>query len=121
MNLESQGKGIATEIITSQLETLQDAGLRSKKSLFLIVICPRESQPAHDFALRLFEDLWHSFKIIEVKLVIPYFNRANPYTSALPSVQVTRTELFEPWKYVVGIVAFLSKSASIDQRASDDF
>jgi len=121
MNVESQGKGTATEIITSQLETLQDAGLRCKKSLFLIVICPRESQPAHDFALRLSEDLWHSFKIIEVKLVIPYFNRTKTYTSALPSVQVTRTELFEPWKYVVGIVAFLSKSSSIEQRARADF
>ena len=92
---ESQGNRTITEIITSQLQALQDAGLLNNKSLFLIVICSRASQPPHDFALRIFEDLWHSFKIIDVTLVIPYFNTAKTYTNALHSVQVSSTKLFE--------------------------
>ena len=92
---ESEGNRTVTEIITSQLQALQDAGLLSNKSLFLIVICSRVSQPPHDFVLRIFENLWHSFKIIDVTLVIPYFNTAKNYTSALRSVQVSSTKLFE--------------------------
>jgi hypothetical protein len=45
--------------------------------------------------LRIFEDLWHSFKVIDVTLVIPYSNTAETYTSALPSVQVSSTEAVE--------------------------
>jgi len=92
---ESQANRTVTEIITSQLQALQDVGLLNNKSLFLIVICSRASQPPHDFALRILEDLWHSFKIIDVTLVIPYFNTAKNYTSALRSVQVSSTKLFE--------------------------
>jgi hypothetical protein len=92
---ESQGNRTVTEIITSQLQALQDAGLLSNKSLFLIVICSKVSLPPHDFVLRIFENVWHSFKIIDVTIVIPYFNTAKNYTSALPSVQVSSTELFE--------------------------
>jgi hypothetical protein len=36
---ESQGNRTDTEIIISQLQALQDAGLFSNKSLLLIVIC----------------------------------------------------------------------------------
>jgi hypothetical protein len=92
---ESQGNRTVTEIITSQLQALQDAGLLSNKSLFLIVFCFEVSQPPRDFVLRIFENLWYSFKIIDVTLVIPYFNTPKTYTSALPSVQVSSTELFE--------------------------
>jgi len=92
---ESQGNRTVTEIITSQLQALQDAGLLNNKSLFLIVICSRASQPPHDFALRIFEDLWHSFKIIDVTLVISYFNTAKTYTSVLPGVQNSWTESFD--------------------------
>jgi hypothetical protein len=52
------------------------------------------SQPPHDFALRIFENLWHHFKIIDVTLVIPYFNTANSFTTALPGVQNSGTESF---------------------------
>jgi hypothetical protein len=63
MILESQGNRTATEIITRQLQALQDAGLPNNKSLFRIVICSKVSQPPHDFPFRIFQDLWHSFKI----------------------------------------------------------
>jgi len=92
---ESQDNRTVTEIITSQLQALQDAGLLSNKSLFLIVICFEVSQPPRDFALRIFEDLWHSFKIIDVTLVIPYFNTAKTYTSVLPGVQNASRESFD--------------------------
>ena len=35
INLETQGKRTATEIITIQLQTLKDAGLQSKNRSFL--------------------------------------------------------------------------------------
>ena len=92
---ESLGNRTATEIITSQLQALQDAGLLSNKSLFLIVIRSRISQPHHDFALKIFDDLWHSFKIIDVTLAIPYFNTDKTYTSALPGVQVSSNEAID--------------------------
>jgi hypothetical protein len=92
---ESQSNRTATEIITSPLQALHDPGLLSNKSLFLIVVCFKVSQPPHDFALRIFEDLWHSFKIIDVTLVIPYFNTANSFTSALRGVQISCTQSFE--------------------------
>jgi hypothetical protein len=92
---ESQGNRTASEIITSQLRALQDSEFLSIKFLFLIVICSKLSQPPHDFALRIFEDLWHSFKIIDVTLVIPYVNTANSFTGALSLVQITSTESFE--------------------------
>jgi hypothetical protein len=92
---ESQSNRTATEIITSHLQVLQDAGLLSNKSLFLTDICSRVSQPHHDFTLRVFEDLWHSFKIIDVTLVIPYSRAAKTYTSALRSCQVSSTEAVE--------------------------
>jgi hypothetical protein len=92
---KSQSNRTATENITSHLQALQDAGLLSNKSLFLTDICSRVSQPPHDFALRVFEDLWHSFKIIDVTLVIPYSSTAETYTSALRSVQVSSTEAVE--------------------------
>jgi hypothetical protein len=92
---ESQSNRTATEIITSQLQAPQDTGLHSNKSLFLIDICSRVSQPPHDFALRISEDLWHSFKITDVTLVIPYSSTAETYTSVLPSVQVSSTEAAE--------------------------
>jgi len=91
---ESQGNRTATEIITSQLQALQDAGLLSNKSLFLIVICSRVSQPPHDFALRIFEDLWHSFMINDVTFVILYLNIANSFTSILPAVHNYSSESF---------------------------
>jgi hypothetical protein len=89
---ESQSNRTANEIITSQLQALQGSEFLSIKFLFLIVICSKLSQPPHDFALRIFEDLWHSFKIIDVTLVIPYFNTANSFTSASSGVQITSTE-----------------------------
>jgi hypothetical protein len=92
---ESQGNRTATEIISTQLQVLQEAGLLSNKSLFLIVICYRVSQPPHDFALRIFEDLWHSFKITDVTLVIPNLNTAKTYTSAFPGVHNSSTESFD--------------------------
>jgi len=92
---ESQGNRTATEIITSQLQALQDAGLLTNKSLFLIVICSRISQPPHDFVLKIFDDLWHSFKIIDVTIVIPYFNTDKTYTNALPSVHVSSNEAID--------------------------
>ena len=95
MYWESQGNRTATEIISSQLQALQDAGLLSNKSLFLIVICSRISQPPHDFASKIFEDLWHRFKIIDVTLLIPYFNTNKPYNSALPGVQVSSNETID--------------------------
>ena len=92
---ESQGNRTATEITTSQLQALQDAGLLSSKSLFLIVICSRVSHQPRDFALRIFEDLWHRFKIIDVTIVIPYFNTPNSFTSALHGVQNSSIESFD--------------------------
>ena len=92
---ESQSNRTATEIKTSQLQALQDAGLISNKSLLLIIFYSRVSQPPHDFALRIFEELWHSFKIINVKLVIPYFNKANSFTSPLHGAQGSSAETFE--------------------------
>jgi hypothetical protein len=88
---ESQSNGTATEIITNQLQALQNAGLHSNKSVFLSKV----TQSPRDFALRIFEDLWHCFKIIDVTLVIPYSNRAETYTSALPGVQNSTTQSFE--------------------------
>jgi hypothetical protein len=88
----SRGKRTANEIMTSQLQALQDARLLSNKSLFLTVICSKVSQPPHDFALKILEDFWHSLKITDVTLVIPYFNTAKMYTIALPSVQVSISE-----------------------------
>jgi hypothetical protein len=102
---ESQGNRTVTEIITSQLQALQDAGLLNNKSLLLIVICSRASQPPHDFALWIFEDLWHNFKIIDVTLVISYFNTAKNYTSALRSVQVSSTKLFELYTWYPFLVS----------------
>jgi hypothetical protein len=61
---ESQGNRTAIEIITKQLQGLQDAGLVSNKTLFIIIIYSMVSQPNHDFALRIFENIWHSLKII---------------------------------------------------------
>ena len=84
---ESHGNRNVSEIITSQVQAIQHAGLLSNKSLFLIVICSRVSHPPHNFAVRIFEDLWHSYKIIDVTLVIPYFNTARTYNSAVPGVQ----------------------------------
>ena len=60
-----------------------------------MLICSRVSQSPHDFALRIFEDLWHSFKIIDVTLVIPYSNTAETYTSALPGAHNSSAESFE--------------------------
>jgi hypothetical protein len=54
-----------------------------------------ESQPPHDFALRIYEDLWHNFKIIDATLLIPYSNTTEIYTSALPGVQDSSTESFD--------------------------
>ena len=76
---ETQGNRTATETITSLLQELQDAGLLSNKSFFRIVICYKVSQSTHNFALWMFEDLWHSFNIIDVKLVILYFSTAKTY------------------------------------------
>jgi hypothetical protein len=95
MYWESQGNRTVTEIISSQLQALQDAGLLSNKSLFLIVICSRISRPTHDFAFKIFEDLWHRFKIIDVTLLVPYFNTDKHYTSALPGVQVSSNETID--------------------------
>jgi hypothetical protein len=89
MICESQSNRTATEIITNQLQALQDAGLLSNNSLFLTVICSNVFQPPHDFALTIFEDLWYSFKIIDVTLVIPYSKKAETYLSAIPSVHVS--------------------------------
>jgi hypothetical protein len=80
---ESQGNRTATEIITSHLQPLQGAGLFSNKSLFLIVISSRVSETNHEFSVRILEDLWHTFKIIDVTLVIPYINATEKYTRAL--------------------------------------
>ena len=95
MYWESRGNRTATEIISSQLQALQDAGLLSSKSLFLIVICSRVSRSPHDFALKIFEDLWHRFKITDVTLVIPNFNIHKPYASALPAGQVPNNETID--------------------------
>jgi DNA polymerase III delta subunit len=92
---ESQGNKIVTEIITSQLQALQDAGLFSNKSLFFTDIWSWVFQQTHDFTLRIFEDLWHSFKISDVTIVIPYFKTAKTYTSALPAVQNFSIEAVE--------------------------
>jgi hypothetical protein len=96
---ESQGNRTVTEIITSQLQALQEAGLFSNKSLFLIVICSRLSQSLDDLALRIFEDLWHSFKISDVTIVIPYFKTAETYTSAIPGVQNSSNESLSNEQY----------------------
>ena len=96
---ELQGNRTATEIITIHLQTLQDTGLLSKKSLFLIVICSTVYQSPHDFALRISEDLWHGFKVIDVTRVILYFITVNSYTSALPAVQNSSTESFELYRW----------------------
>jgi len=45
--------------------------------------------------LRIFDDLCHSFKIIDVTFVVPYFNKVNSFTSALPGVQCSSAEAFE--------------------------
>jgi len=111
---ESQGNRTATEIITSQLQALQDAGLLSNKSLFLIVICSGVSQLPHDFALRIFEDLWHSFKIIDVTLVIPYFNKPNSFTSALHGVQNSSTESFDLYTWYPFISSGKCGNVSMD-------
>ena len=80
---ESQGNRTATEIITSQLHALQDFGLLSNKSFILIVICSRVSEANHEFSVRIFENLWNTFTIIDVTLVIPYINATEKYTRAL--------------------------------------
>jgi len=67
----------------------------SVTNLFFIVICCRISQPPHDFALRIFEEVWHSFKIINFRVIIPYFNTLNSFTSALHGVQNSNTESFD--------------------------
>jgi hypothetical protein len=88
---ESQSNRTASEIITNQLQALQDDGLISNITVFRSKI----SQSPHDFAFRVSEDLWHSFKITDVTLVIPYCSTAETYTSASTGVQNSSTESFE--------------------------
>jgi hypothetical protein len=45
--------------------------------------------------MKIFEIMWHNYKIIDVLVVIPYFNVAETYMSDVPGVQESNTKAFE--------------------------
>jgi hypothetical protein len=53
------------------------------------------SEPPKRLALSIFKDMWHSYKITNVLLLIPYFNVAQTHTSPSPDDQKTGTKTFD--------------------------
>jgi hypothetical protein len=85
----------ATRVIEYQLREIHRARSVNSNALFLIVVCSRVSQPPKQLALRIFKEMWHSYKITNVLLVIPHFNATKTYMSRSLVDQKANTEAFD--------------------------
>jgi hypothetical protein len=80
---ESQGDRNITGDLSYQLQELNRARQLNHKALFLIVICTSASQSPEVLTLRIFHEMWASYNITDVLLLIPYVNGAETYMNIL--------------------------------------
>jgi hypothetical protein len=80
---ESQGDRNVTDTISYQLQELHRARTLNHKAMFLIVICSGTSLPPQVTAFRILQDMWASYNIKDVLLLIPYVHATESYMNTL--------------------------------------